>query len=328
MSVRKVGVGLSAVVGVVFLSVGIAAADENQPSQAPPAAQAGQSQVASSQQGHPDDAQDTPKTGVKRLRAGRSAGVRARTEEDRTGKGERSGDQQTRRSRVRVRDLRARQGTDQPFFSFPPGYPLYWPYAHYYAYDPSRIHQSLIDVYRAQRYIERKERERRRNRREMAQRELRLLDRHERALAAGLEQLKGGDAARATVALTLAAKLNQGDPACRIHLAQARLAQGHYREAALALRRALELQPKLVYTDLHLQRYHHSEGALGRYTDALRRWLDENPARPEVYFLLGFFEFQQGEFAAAHRAFERVQSAIPDDELTCDYIEITKPIRP
>jgi len=137
--------------------------------------------------------------------------------------------------------------------------------------------------------------------------------------------LGDGEIERAIVALTLAAKLNQADPACRIHLAQARLAQGHYLEAALALRRGLQLQPKLVYADLHLAQCYRDENALNEYTDKLVAWVRENEARPEVYFLLGFLEFQRGDFDAAHAAFERVSKAMPNDDLTGEYLGITKP---
>jgi len=164
-----------------------------------------------------------------------------------------------------------------------------------------------------------------RQRREMEVRKVRLLTQHEQALQSGLRLLGAAETDRAVVALTLAAKLNQADPACRIHLAQARLAQGHYLEGALALRRALQLQPNLLYADLHLDTYYKDPGALDRYTDKLAAWVAENDARPEVHFLLGFLEFQRGRFAAAHAAFTRAAEGMPQDELTQDCLRITKP---
>lgn len=332
MSLCKGGIAASVTLGMAFLLVGSVMADDKQPARAAQDDPRASGEIKPSEQDQPDDTQEVQKTVVKRLSGGQSSSVREQADEGSLPATGRKGAEKARRSRVHVRDLRARSahtrdGRDGAQWGYPRGYPLYWPHARYYGYDPYRIHDSLIDVYRARRYIEQKERERRRNRRDMARREQRLLDRHEQALAAGLEQLKAGDAARATVAFTLAAKLNQGDPACRIHLAQARLAQGHYREATLALRRALELQPKLIYTDLHLQKYYQAEDALDTYTDTLSQWLRENRARPEVCFLLGFFEFQRGDFAAAHAAFDRARAATPDDDLTREYLEVTKPAR-
>jgi len=201
------------------------------------------------------------------------------------------------------------------------------PAGHYYYFDYGARRSSADDYIRLSEY-ERLRRERDRNRREMEVRKVRLLTQHEKALEAGLQRLKAGQTERAIVAFTLAAKLNQADPACRIHLAQARVAQGHYLEAGLALRRALQLQPRLVYADLHLKQHYAAEDALDKHTAALSEWVQQNPARPEVYFLLGFLEFQRGDFEAAHAAFERVKEAMPDDDLTREYLEVTKPAAP
>ena len=159
----------------------------------------------------------------------------------------------------------------------------------------------------------------------MEVRKAHLLTKHEQAVMAGVRLLKQGDYKRAVVALTLAAKLNHGDPACRIHLAQARLARRQYREAGLAVRRGLQLQPKLVYADLHLDRYYEEEGELDRYAAALDTWIRESGAPPEVHFLLGYLEFQRGRFDAAHVAFKRVSNSLPDDRLTRSLLDITKP---
>jgi tetratricopeptide (TPR) repeat protein len=217
-------------------------------------------------------------------------------------------------SRVVVRDLRGAE---------PCSYGLY---GDYYSRSPDEARRLIEETYRARRRILELERQRRFNEADMAQRGQRLLTKHEQALSAGLQRLKAGEPERAVVALTLAAKLNQGDPACRIHLAQSRLALGHYREAGLALRRALQLQPKLVYFDLHLDRFYQKLGELDKHTDRLHEWLEKNPeSPPEIRFLLGFLEFQRGEFAAAHEEFARVRKALPKDDLTRDLFEVTKP---
>ncbi len=237
-----------------------------------------------------------------------------------------------REPRVLVRDLRA--GCDQPYYYHHVprhrrdrllGIPLYSRYGGSYGNIPFGLERSLSDAYHAGRYDEQYDRRRRFNEKDMAQRKERLLSQHEQTLVSGLQLMKEGQYARAVVALTLAAKLNQADPACRIHLAQARLARGHYREAGLALRRALQLQPKLVYADLHLDKYYQDAGELSRYTDTLDEWVRKNAAHPEVHFLLGFLEFQRGNFEAAHTAFQRVKKALPNDDLTQSYCEISKP---
>ena len=206
----------------------------------------------------------------------------------------------------------------------PPG----WPYAAYGSYPPPKYYgQVLRETYRARRWIRDRERGRVSNVRDMKRRETRILANHERALRVGVQHLKSGDYPQAVIALTMAARLNQGDPACRIHLAQARLVQGHYEEAGRALRRALQLQPKLVYVDLHLEKYYPSEDVLGAETDELVAWVKHNRAGAETYFLLGVLEFQRGNFETAYAAFRRTARQIPKDPVTESYLEITKPAR-
>ncbi len=164
---------------------------------------------------------------------------------------------------------------------------------------------------------------RRLNREDMTRRAERLLSQSELATRAGLAALKRGDAEQAVVALTLAARLNEADPASRIHLAQARLALGHYEAAAEALRRGLQLQPKLLYADLHLSENYAQPTDLEHYHSQLKAWLAEHPAGAEVHFLLGYLEFQRGSFGSAAHVLSRVRSALPRDTLTRDLLEIT-----
>lgn len=185
--------------------------------------------------------------------------------------------------------------------------------------------RALEEAYRAGRYIAQREAGRRFNRRDMKQRKTRILNNHERALRAGLEYLRNGEYARAVLALSMAADLNQGDPACRIHLAQARLAQGHYEEAGAALRRALQLQPKLRFLSLHLESYYPDEAEFDRHVDALSAWVQEHRTSADVYFLLGYMEFQRDDFEAAYAAFRVAQRGMPRDALTRSYLELTKP---
>lgn len=325
MSLRKSGIGMSAILGLTFLLVGSALADEKDPAYVIVDGKRVPTRV------EPPKWERTRVSPAPRKRGDEQSAI---------GRSGRNDLERPRQPRVLVRDLRdagAPSGAGERWSRYDsrhgrrrvyaPGRSLYWPYGGYYGYGPYAMRRWVERAYDAGRHDARHDRQHRFNRWDMAQRKQRVLDQHEQALAAGLQRLKAGQATRATVALTLAAKLNQGDPACRIHLAQARLALGHYPEAGLVLRRALQLQPRLVYADLHLERYYQTEGTLGAYTDALAEWVEANRARPEVHFLLGFLEFQRGDFEAAYAAFERVERAMPDDDLTRDYIEITKPCR-
>lgn len=202
-------------------------------------------------------------------------------------------------------------------------------YERYYgSYLPPGYGRTIKELYRAERYARERERARRFNRRDMRQRQERILNNHERALRVGLEQLKSGEYARAVVALTMAAQLNQGDPACRIHLAQARMALGHYQEGGKTLRRALQLQPKLVYVGLNLPSYYSDPGEFDEHVDRLARWVKENRASGETYFLLGYMEFQREDFEAAYAAFRIAARAMPKESLIRTYLNITRPASP
>jgi cytochrome c-type biogenesis protein CcmH/NrfG len=158
----------------------------------------------------------------------------------------------------------------------------------------------------------------------MTRRAHKILTNHEKTVRAGVRLLEDGEYARAIVALTLASKLDNGDPACRIHLAQARMAQGHYPEAGQALRRALQLQPKLIYLTLGLDRHYPNDSTFGEHIDAL----SESAARSkdaDVHLLLGFMEFQRGEFDPANVAFSEANRLRPSDRIAKRFLEVVKP---
>ncbi len=201
----------------------------------------------------------------------------------------------------------------------------YHPYAGHHFWPPADFGRALDEAYWYGRAVERDYQYHRFNVNDMNRRKARVLSQQEKALRLGLERLRDGEYARAVIALSLAAELDQGDPACRIHLAQARLALGHYDEAGKVLRRALQLQPKLVYADLHLERYYPTEATLDALAERLSRQVRQGGATAETLFLHGYLEFQRGRFDTAHAAFRRVSELLPKDLLTRTYLGITRP---
>ncbi len=159
---------------------------------------------------------------------------------------------------------------------------------------------------------------------EMELRRERLLSANEKAQRSGLEQFRRGDYAASVVAFTLASELNHGDPASRVHLAQARLALGHYDAAARAIRRALELQPKLIFVPLRLERHYANSRDFTRHVQALEEYVGAKPSG-DLQFLLGFFQFQRGEFDDAHKAFRAALRYDPSDEHCKQFLDITMP---
>ncbi|QOJ15425.1 MAG: tetratricopeptide repeat protein [Planctomycetia bacterium] len=160
---------------------------------------------------------------------------------------------------------------------------------------------------------------------DMDRRQRRLETAHERMLAQGTELLRRGEYPRAVIALSAAADLDQGDPASRVQLAQARLALGHFDDAAAVLRRALQLQPKLAYMDLRLADRLPKAEDLAAHVGGLSEALGVNGGDGEEWFLLGYLEFQRGRFGEAHAAFSRAAALLGKDDLTRVYLDLTKP---
>ena len=235
------------------------------------------------------------------------------------------------RQRLRFHGFDIDERTGRPLFHAPvppPGL-AYYPYLPYaggwipYGLGVG-VHGAIEDAYIAGREYERHDARRRFNQEDMTRRAHKNLTNHERALQAGVRLLEHGQYAEAIVALTLAGKLDNGDPACRIHLAQARMAQGHYAEAGQAIRRALQLQPKLVYLTLNLDSHYPKESTFDEHIDALAEASSKSRSA-DVYFLLGFMEFQRGDFDASHAAFDMANRLRPSDKTASSFLEIVRP---
>ncbi|MBK8913664.1 MAG: tetratricopeptide repeat protein [Phycisphaerales bacterium] len=194
----------------------------------------------------------------------------------------------------------------------------YHPLAGVTGRDVAQTHDALNRV--AQRNAQREF-----NQWDMDRRQQRLESAHDRMLAQGTDLLRRGEYLRAVIALSAAADLDQGDAASRVQLAQARLALGHYEDAAAALRRALQLQPKLAYMDLRLADRLPAEADLGVQVAGLAEALRSGEGGGEEWFLLGYVEFQRGRFAEAHAAFSRAAPLLGKDDLTRVYLDLTKP---
>ncbi|MFN0135946.1 MAG: tetratricopeptide repeat protein [Phycisphaerae bacterium] len=163
--------------------------------------------------------------------------------------------------------------------------------------------------------------------RDMRQRAERAVAKSVQAMDAGVARMKAGDYARAVPALVLAAKLNQADPACRVHLAQVRLVQGHYADAGKLLRRALELQPALVFTDMKLDDHYEHIGTLRSVEREMGKWIGDHAdeLNADTWFARGFVCYQLGEFDAAYQAFAAVDEQRSKCKLTREYLTICRP---
>jgi tetratricopeptide (TPR) repeat protein len=200
----------------------------------------------------------------------------------------------------------------------------------YYVYYVDFNNPMFVDRWRDFQHAQRAERRQARaeahNERAWAQRKQQLLGASGQALQEGVNKLRAGQYREAVISLTRAAELDQGDPACRVHLAQARVALGHDADAAKVLRRALDLQPGLVPMTLGLEQYYPHAEDFAVQVDALAERVSVSPAASaNDYFLLGFMEFQRGWLDEAYAAFWRAARQRPKDTLLQTYLDITRP---
>ena len=89
-----------------------------------------------------------------------------------------------------------------------------------------------------------------------------------------------------------------------------------------------QLQPKLIYAQLHLETYYADARDMDKHVDKLAMHVKKNPASADTYFLLGYMQYQRDAFDAAHAAFRRVAAARPKDDLTRAGLKITRPAAP
>ncbi len=134
------------------------------------------------------------------------------------------------------------------------------------------------------------------------------------AMDFGLAAFADGRYTEAADGFLLAARLNQGDPASRIHAAQALFAQGLDAEAVAILRRAIELEPRIIHLPLDLRSDYGTPADFELHVAALT----ERAADPDDFdaaVLLGYVRLFSGRGSAAMEPLARAASLRPDDLL-------------
>jgi Flp pilus assembly protein TadD len=147
---------------------------------------------------------------------------------------------------------------------------------------------------------------------------------YEDAMARGHTAFRAGDYAVALRAFLLAATLNQGDPAARLCAAHARLAVGDYEPAARLLRRAFELQPKIMYLPLDVRTAYGDLGEFRKHRRALRRAARIEPERGDLWFLLGYVYFFSDDMTKAARSLAHAADLMPDDTVVARLADLAR----
>lgn len=136
------------------------------------------------------------------------------------------------------------------------------------------------------------------------------------AMSNGLQAFRNGNYSAAARNFIRAARQNQGDPASRIHLTHALIALGRYHEALPGLRRAFQLQPKIVYLAMDIRKDYGPNTDFEKHLAALRRAAEAEPNDPALWLLLGYAQFYSGRETEALVSLERANELTPGDYVT------------
>lgn len=153
-----------------------------------------------------------------------------------------------------------------------------------------------------------------------------LLRTRDDALQAGLSAFSQGRYDQAADYFLLATELDHADPASRIHAAQALFALEQYAEAVQLIRRAFELQPRLIHVKYDLRTDYPDATDFADQLHAFRRFLAEHPDWQEGHLLLGYQLLYSGQRAEAHRVLAKAVSLDPLDKLAARFHKASVPL--
>ncbi len=145
-----------------------------------------------------------------------------------------------------------------------------------------------------------------------------------KAMEQGGAAFRSGDYGAAARHFILAAKLNQGDPASRLHVVHALVALGHYEDAVPALRRALQLQPRLVYLPLDIRGEYGRPGDFPEHLSKLTAAADQDADDAGRCLLLGYYQFFSGSGAEAASSLARAVELAPTDSAARDLYQAAR----
>ena len=132
----------------------------------------------------------------------------------------------------------------------------------------------------------------------------------------GLTAFGRGDYSSAALSFILAARVNQGDAAARIHAAHAMFALGRHREAIPFLRRAFELQPLIAQLPLDMREDYGRKEDFVEQLHALEDAVAANSDDDDLRLLLGYSHLYSRNPAQAYRVLAHASQLRPDDEIT------------
>jgi len=210
-----------------------------------------------------------------------------------------------RPQRFAHRDLDTRYGYDNPF----------GPYDYLrrddYGYGPYGYGVDPADAYLQGRYDERQFQE-------WKEHHDRGIASYSAAMADGLTMFREARYAEAVGAFSRAAELHQGDPASRVHATYALVAIGNYDDAVLMIRRAIQLQSRLVYLPLSIREEYGPQVDFDAHLQRLREATEQAGNDAGLWMLLAYYQHFSGESSAAYASITRALELAPRDRVIAD----------
>ena len=147
---------------------------------------------------------------------------------------------------------------------------------------------------------------------------------YQQAMSAGHVAFAAGEFGPAARHFLYAATLNQGDPASRVCAAHAQIALGRYEPAAALLRRAFELQPKMVYLPMDIRSAYGDRTAFRNHLDALRMAVESDRGNGDLWFLLGYCYYYSDDMTKAAEALATAAKLRPEDTLFAQLADLAR----
>ncbi len=209
-------------------------------------------------------------------------------------------------------------------FGHTPRYYRYRPDPYYDEYPYSGYYEEGVALYLQGRHDERKYRDWKKRH-----------DKGKKAFAAsitnGVRMFQEADYQNAARQFLLAARLNQGDPASRLHGAYALVAIGNYEKAADMVYEAIKLQSKLPYLPLDIRSEYGREADYQTHFDQLEKFTNETKDNPRLWLLLGFYQYYSDNPSDAMDSMNRARELSPRDRVIMvfyDAVELANPSVP
>jgi tetratricopeptide (TPR) repeat protein len=156
------------------------------------------------------------------------------------------------------------------------------------------------------------------------EREAALYNSYRGLMEGGLTDFRRGKYRQAANKFVAAAELNHADAASRLHAAHALFAVEEYRAAVVMLRRAYQLQPKIVALTYDI-RDDYGDDDFDDHLEELEDEAEDHRGDASLWLLLGYIQSHAGDVDDAYDALRHAARLDPRDPLTINLLQSAGP---